>query len=380
MRSIALAVLLVLLTSCHSNSKSSETKSTAQQSNLPVRLGDNSHYQGANQHRDRVIVFVHGIYGSAGTTWDCPEGKTSWPELMAADDTFSKSDIYVVDYPSPKTGNMMSINDEVSHIMSHATSDGVFEHKEIVFLVHSLGGLITQRLLLTHRDIAAKTKFIYFFSTPEEGAQIAQIGHLFNDDPLLHQMFVGDNNVTLDDIERDWTNAKFEIPRYCAYERKPTHGVVVVDRLSGTRLCNRDPIAIYANHNEIVEPCNIKNDSYIAFKNAYVENPVMKVVSVPRPWSQSQNVDCNRTNRNDGLVASVTLNPQFRETVDGPVDVQLVSQVNIKDPVIRLISQSGNTATIAYSFNGLDAGVFGCPGGGHATILATFPIRQEIPE
>ena len=161
----------------------------------------------------------------------------------------------------------------------------------------------------------------------------------------------------------------FEIPRYCAYERKPTHGVVVVGRLSGTRLCNRDPVAIYADHSEIVEACDLKNDSYIAFKNAYSENPVTRIAHENRQWSQSQNVDCNRTNRNDSLVASVTLDPKFKETVDGPVGVSLVNQVDIESPQIRLVSQTGNSATIAYSFNGRSAGVFGCPGGGHATIL-----------
>ena len=114
-------------------------------------------------------------------------------------------------------------------------------------------------------------------------------------------MFVGENNVTLDDIERDWTNAKFDIPRYCAYVRIPTLGVVVVGKLSGTRLCNRDPVAIYADHSEIVEVCDLRNDSYIAFKNAYAENPVTRIAHENRPWSQSQNVDCNRTNRNDSL-------------------------------------------------------------------------------
>jgi len=36
--------------------------------------------------------------------------------------------------------------------------------------LHSLGGLVTQRLLLTHRELIPKVKFIYFFSTPDEGA------------------------------------------------------------------------------------------------------------------------------------------------------------------------------------------------------------------
>jgi hypothetical protein len=58
----------------------------------PVRLGDQGHYQRKDK-KGRVVVFVHGVYGSAMTTWKSPDGKTSWPELMAGNDTFKNSDI-----------------------------------------------------------------------------------------------------------------------------------------------------------------------------------------------------------------------------------------------------------------------------------------------
>jgi dihydroxyacetone kinase len=58
-----------------------------------------------------------------------------------------------VDYPSPKLGNMTTVDEQVSNIMNRLTDARVFEdHNEVVFLVHSLGGLVTQRLLLTHRE------------------------------------------------------------------------------------------------------------------------------------------------------------------------------------------------------------------------------------
>ena len=64
--------------------------------------------------------------------------------------------ILVVDYPSPQIGNIMSVDQEVSNIMNRMTDAKVFEHNEVVFLVHRLGGLVTQRLLLTHRELARR--------------------------------------------------------------------------------------------------------------------------------------------------------------------------------------------------------------------------------
>jgi pimeloyl-ACP methyl ester carboxylesterase len=353
-------------------------KDPPKQAAPPVRLGDRGHYQGKNESKARVTVFVHGVYGSAMTTWNCSQGKGSWPELMAADDTFKNSDIYVVDYPSPKIGNMMSVDEEVSNIMNRLTDAKVFDHSEVVFLVHSLGGLVTQRLLLTHRDLIPKVKFIYFFSTPDEGAQIAKVGHLFNDDPVLKQMFHGDDNTFIEGIETDWINAKLDMPRYCAFERVKTDGVLVVDRLSATRLCNQAPVALYANHNTIVEPCDTNDGSYIAFRNAYRDNLPRRSALELREWKSPQNVDCNRTNSSPAMVASVTLDPAKREVVEGPVAVRLEGADNIKDSHITLVSQTGNTATINYGFNGLDKGVLGCPGGGHATVVAVFAVRQQI--
>ncbi len=377
MRVMASGMMLAFLMSCPpKHGTTADDSKQSKPGDLPVRLGDHGHYQ-RNEGKERVIVFVHGIYGSALTTWKCDQNNTGWPELMASDDAFKNSDIYVVDYPSPKVGNMMSIDEEVSSIMNRATDAKVFDHNEVVFLVHSLGGLITQRLLLTHREVAAKTKMIYFFSTPEEGAQVAQIGHLVNNDPLLKQMYQGEGNTTLEGIERDWVNSKFDIPRYCAYERQPTMGVLVVGRTSSTRLCNRDPVAINADHNTIVKPCSTNDDSYIAFRNAYRENPVRKSSLDKREWKSYQPVDCNRTNSNPALVASVTLKPENREVVEGAVGVRFDGADNIKDSAISLVSQTANTATISYGFNGLDRNGFGsCPGGGHATIVATFPVRS----
>jgi hypothetical protein len=41
----------------------------------------------------------------------------------------------------------------------------------------SLGGLIAQRFLLTHRNYASLLPFSYFCSTPESSAQVAKLGH-----------------------------------------------------------------------------------------------------------------------------------------------------------------------------------------------------------
>jgi hypothetical protein len=155
-----------------------------------------------------------------------------------------------------------------------------------VFVCHSLGGLVVQRLLLTFRQYAQQVPFIYFFSTPETGSQIANLGSVFSSDPLLKVMFAGDENGYLQNLENEWKAAQFHIHRLCAYEKKKYKGVLVVDRLSGTRNCDEPPMAINEDHLGIVKPNGTEHDSYIALRNA-MRRPRTQAASRPPPITKA---------------------------------------------------------------------------------------------
>jgi triacylglycerol esterase/lipase EstA (alpha/beta hydrolase family) len=188
-----------------------------------------------DRHKAKVVVFVHGLFGNADATWRYSEN-IYWPKLLLTDPAFKDWDVYVAGYSSPYLGNTMTMDEVVANLNSHLINDEVFlKHREVVFVCHSLGGLVVQRLLLTFRQYAQKVRFIYFFSTPETGTQITNLGGLFSSDPLLKKMFAGDENGYLQNLENEWKAAQFHIHSLCAYEKKKYKGLLVVDRLSGTR-------------------------------------------------------------------------------------------------------------------------------------------------
>src|SRR5258708_2252933 len=181
-----------------------------------------SHYErpaaSSGPYKQRVIVFVHGLLGDADVTWRYSPS-VYWPRLLLNDAAFRDSDIYVASYSTPYLGNTMNIDEVVANLNNRMVNDGIFsQHREVVFVCHSLGGLVIQRLLLTFRDYAKKVPFIYFFSTPETGAQIANLAAVFSSDPLLKAMFPGDENAYLQNLENEWKAARFHIRRFCAYE------------------------------------------------------------------------------------------------------------------------------------------------------------------
>jgi|SRR5579859_1698 len=238
-----------------------------------------SHYERptakSGPFKDRVIVFVHGIFGDAHGTWTSTGG-AYWPKLLLSDRAFDESDIYVANYRSPVLGNTMTVDEIVANLNSRFTADGVFEkHREVVFVCHSLGGIVVQQLLLTFRDEARKVPLIYFFAVPEEGSQVAKFGSLLSSDPLLQVLLHGDENGYMLTLENQWKAAHFGIHRYCAYEKKPLKGTaLIVDRLSGSRNCDDPAIPIDEDHFGIVKPNGVEHDSYIALRNAILANPI----------------------------------------------------------------------------------------------------------
>lgn len=124
---------------------------------------------------------------------------------------------YVAGYDAPYLHNRMTINEVVGNLKNRFHADGVFfGHRDALFVAHSLAGLVVERLLLTHREPAGKAALVHFFSTPDTGAQTAELGHAFSAVRLLKEMLPSDVNDYLQNKEREWLSRKFTMHRYCA--------------------------------------------------------------------------------------------------------------------------------------------------------------------
>jgi pimeloyl-ACP methyl ester carboxylesterase len=192
---------MALTARCSSKSDSPPAVEGRGSAALPAPENSNpSHYE-RNESKPRVIVFVHGVFGSADDTWTCERTGKSWPRLLKDDPRFGNSVIYVVNYPTTRLNRLVSIDDVVGNVMNRLQGDGVLDHPDIVFLSHSMGGLVVERLLLRNQSLAAKVKLLFLASTPMEGSQLANLGHLFTGNPQLEEMLPGDANVFLEGLD-----------------------------------------------------------------------------------------------------------------------------------------------------------------------------------
>jgi pimeloyl-ACP methyl ester carboxylesterase len=344
--------------------------------------------------KPRVIVFVHGLHGDRNS-WRASNG-AYWPQLIQSDPHFQNSDVVVVEYPTPSRHGQYSTVQLSEIVWQKLKAQHVWDHSEVVFIAHSLGGIVTEEMLLDHPADAARVRFIVSYSTPHEGSFVANIAKTYDSDPLLTDLRDSNDNSFLMDLELKWrgSQAVSRIHRFCAYESLDTAAGAgmgkylgahtrVVSYYSATYGCDTDtpPQKIVADHIDIVRPTGRSSDAYTFFARVYQNNPIVNVVEAVRDNKVSGlYVDCNRTNAADDLQVPIALDPTLHEQLLS-AQAELVDQDKVRDvtaPVVKKIDPFG-IAHVSYSFKGQGRNLLlGCPAG-HASILVHFNVRSEVP-
>lgn len=245
----------------------------------PTKYSLPGYVRGArNVPAKKVIVFVHGFIGNGESTWTNSTTGAYFPELLRDDDVFRDTNIWVHNFPSSLTRASYSIDELADHLRRHLNEDNViFNHQQIIFVAHSLGGLVVRAYLLKYRDQVPpeSVPMLYFFSTPTTGTDLANFVKVVSRNSSLGDMSKMRTNApgVLGTFGSQWSSSAF--PRvtrsYCAYETLRTYGIQVVQRESAEHLCNSrlDPIAL--NHIDISKPADRRDESYISFRDAFRE-------------------------------------------------------------------------------------------------------------
>jgi pimeloyl-ACP methyl ester carboxylesterase len=220
-----------------------------------------------------VIIFIHGVLGRAAET--CRNGSTFWPELLTKDHTFDGQDIYVYSFPSHRLGRSFSVDEVAENLRLVLSTDGVLDYRQLTFISHSMGGLVTRAFLVKYqREIAPKVRFLYFFATPTTGSPYATLATLVSQNPQFRDMYPLDVDSYLAPLQSNWLAANLRLRSYCAYETQPLLGHIIVARQSATNLCTERLDPIDADHIAIVKPVSEESTPYRALKSAFQETGV----------------------------------------------------------------------------------------------------------
>jgi pimeloyl-ACP methyl ester carboxylesterase len=230
------------------------------------------------------VIFVHGLGGDAVGTW-CYEGGEDggyfWPRGLAED--MSGLAVYSLGYPADKAswGSGWPIAEAAVAVLERLMSNRALRASgdtPIVFVCHSLGGLIIKKLvLIADRDRgqdAQKGKFldrirgVVFLATPHGGSIMATI-------PSQLQWFVSDamrdlkaNDAALLDLSNSYRNCIADNRgriRHCVfYEKRPMFGVAkaVVPMSADPGIAGVRPVPIDRDHGAICKPLDRDDPVY----------------------------------------------------------------------------------------------------------------------
>ncbi len=222
-----------------------------------------------------AVVFVHGIFGTTTGTWTNNNGTTFFQLLKTDPDVGPYVDIYAFGFESKMLGGdgSLDVREGANKLKTYLYNAHVLDYPAVVFVGHSMGGLVVLRYLASNLDqdgsLAAKVSLVALYGSPQEGSQIASIGKLALSNPALAHMKPVDANQWLQQLTDDWTNTKRKPHVVCGYEKAPTYGVMIVPWSSSNRFCTDPGVAIDgANHIDMVKPDRAAHPSVVLLTSA----------------------------------------------------------------------------------------------------------------
>jgi Alpha/beta hydrolase family len=159
------------------------------------------------------VVFVHGILSSGEKCWRHENG-VFWPELLEKEADLEKLGIYVFTYQTSIFSGSYRLSDAVDALKEHMRLDGLLESEGIIFVCHSMGGIVVRKFLVERAAdlIERKTAVgLFLVASPSLGSSYANwlsplaqfLGHAQADVLRFQQ-----DNAWLSDLDKEFQNLK----------------------------------------------------------------------------------------------------------------------------------------------------------------------------
>ena len=165
---------------------------------------------------DTNIVFIHGV-NSSDACWKHDNG-TYWPELLKSNfdssefSKLSQAGIYVYNYQTDIFSGSYQLGDVVDELKERLRLDNVFETKRLVFVCHSMGGIVARRLLVQRaKDFEPVQIGLFLIASPSLGSKYANLVSGLAKLIRYRQPDVlrfSQNNTWLNDLDTDFMNLR----------------------------------------------------------------------------------------------------------------------------------------------------------------------------
>ncbi|MDH5206978.1 MAG: alpha/beta hydrolase, partial [Hylemonella sp.] len=131
-----------------------DKKSGSQSRPVPSVLSSNKEdpqwiYRDPNKPNKVAVVFVHGIFGSTQGTWTHESGTTFFQLLKEDQEIGPNIDVYAFGFESEMFGGSgsLDVREGANKLKTYLSGERVLDYDAVVFVGHSMGGLVILRYL-----------------------------------------------------------------------------------------------------------------------------------------------------------------------------------------------------------------------------------------
>lgn len=121
------------------------------------------------------VIFVHGLFSDAENCWRHQNG-TYWPSVLQADEIGESLGIYNFTYRTSKTSRSYQIGDATDALREYMEIDAVTSSKNLIFVCHSMGGIVSRRYLVQQQARLIEEKHnigLFLLASPSLGSRYA---------------------------------------------------------------------------------------------------------------------------------------------------------------------------------------------------------------
>jgi pimeloyl-ACP methyl ester carboxylesterase len=216
-----------------------------------------------------AVIFIHGVLSSTTECWTNKNG-ISWPGLLLSERGLEGFGVYTFDYETSLFSGGYSIDDAVSSLHEWLKSLGLLGKVPLVFVCHSMGGIIARRLVTRRAaDFSNAPVGLFLVASPSLGSRYASmlspVLSLFKHSQGSVLSYV-DDNPWIESLDRDFKDMKEEgrvavfgkelsESRFLASQPWISLGNIVTN-LSAERYFGQPLKVAHADHKSISKPAS----------------------------------------------------------------------------------------------------------------------------
>ena len=233
---------------------------------------------------DVVFVFVHGIRSNSYSAWirDEKDPKSAfWPAILAKDEMLGQHSIFLAGYRAELDSQSYGIRQIATDLRIALQDKGVLERKNIIFVAHSLGGVVVRHMLYHQREyFIDKNIGLVLYASPSLGSDVSKgwMGRLLGSS-LMKQLAVNspelyelDQNFR-DLVLRSWTKQPggLSMRGMERVEDLATFGASIVKPESASQYFGPMQSVGGTDHQTIVKPPNADHPTHMALRAFFRE-------------------------------------------------------------------------------------------------------------